>query len=141
MPAVVVPHTDQPKTVANRVLVAWNASRAAARAVNDGLPILEAAEEVRIVVINAEKGLSAHGELPGADIATHLARHGIEGEVVEITASRATIGDELIAQIEAFSADFMVMGSYGSFRLRELVFGGTTRRILDRMTVPIMMSR
>ena len=83
----------------------------------------------------------AHGELPGDDIATHLARHGVKGEVVEVTADRSTVGDELIAQAEAFNADMMVIGSYGSFHLRELVFGRTTRRILEKMTVPIFISR
>ncbi len=58
-----------------------------------------------------------------------------------MTADRSTVGDELITQCAAFNADMMVIGSYGSFRLRELVFGGTTRRILEKMTVPVFMSR
>jgi nucleotide-binding universal stress UspA family protein len=140
-PAIVVPHTGAPDTVGRRVLLAWNASRAAARATNDALPILQAADEVRIMVINPEQGIMGHGELPGADVATHLARHGVKGEVVEVTADRSTVGDELIAQCGVFNADMMVIGSYGSFRLRELVFGGTTRRILESMTVPVFMSR
>jgi nucleotide-binding universal stress UspA family protein len=56
-------------------------------------------------------------------------------------ADRSEVADELLKQLAAFNADFMVMGSYGSFRLRELVFGGVTRRILDAMTVPIFLSR
>ncbi len=140
-PAVVVPHAKLPETDSERVLLAWNAGRAAARAANDALPILEAAKEVLILSINPEPGIMGHGELPGADIATHLARHGISGEVVQVTADRTQVADELLRQIAAFNADFMVMGSYGSFRLRELVFGGVTRRILDTMTVPIYLSR
>ena len=140
-PAIVVPYDGPPDTVGRRVLLAWNASRAAARATNDALPILQAADEVRIMVINPEQGIMGHGELPGADIATHLARHGVKGEVVTVTADRGTVGDELIAQCESFKADMMVIGSYGSFRLRELVFGGTTRRLLEKMTVPVFMSR
>lgn len=140
-PAVVVPYAGPPATDAERVLLAWNASRAAARAANDALPILEAAKDVLILVINPEPGIMGHGDVPGADIATHLARHGIKGEVVQATADRGSVGDELIRQIEAFKADFMVMGSYGSFRIRELVFGGVTRRILETMTVPIYLSR
>ncbi|MBT3791953.1 MAG: universal stress protein [Rhodospirillales bacterium] len=140
-PAVVVPHSFEPQTIGSRVLLAWNASRDAARAANDALPILQAADDVRVMIINPEKGIMGHGELPGADIATHLARHGVKAEVVEVTAGRKKVGDELLSQINAFNADFMVMGSYGSFRLRELVFGGTTRRILEAMTVPILMSR
>ena len=140
-PAIVVPYEGAPDTVGRRVLLAWNASRAAARATNDALPILQEADEVRIMVINPEKGIVGHGELPGADIATHLARHGVKGEVVEVTADRTTVGDELIAQCRSFNADMMVIGSYGSFRLRELVFGGTTRRILEKMPVPVFVSR
>jgi nucleotide-binding universal stress UspA family protein len=140
-PALVVPHSRAFETVGERVLLAWNASRAAARAANDALPLLQAADEVRILIINPERGILAHGELPGADIATHLARHGIKGEVVETTADRSNVGDALLKQIQAFNADFMVMGSYGSFRIRELVFGGTTRRVLEAMTVPVFLSR
>jgi len=140
-PAIAVPYSGAPDTVGKRILLAWNASRAAARAANDALPLLQAADEVRIMVINAEKGIMAHGEVPGATIATHIARHGVKGEVVEVTADRGTVGDELIKQCGDFDADMMVIGSYGSFRLRELVFGGTTRRILEKMTVPVFMSR
>ena len=140
-PAIVVPYAGTPDTVARRVLLAWNPSRAAARATNDALPILQEADEVCIMVINPEKGIMGHGELPGADIATHLARHGVKGEVVEVTADRNSVGDKLIDQCAAFNADLIVIGSYGSFRLRELVFGGTTRRILEKMSVPVYMSR
>lgn len=93
------------------------------------------------MVINPEPGIRGHGEMPGADIATHLARHDVHGDVVQVNIDRNNVGDELIKQISAFNADFMVMGSYGSFRLRELVFGGVTRRILEAMTVPIFLSR
>lgn len=141
-PALVVPAAKAPRGMADRVLVAWNAGRAAARAVNDALPILEAAADVRILVINPESGIAAHGEMPGADIATHLARHNVRGEVVQVNISdRSQVADEMLKQVSAFNADFLVMGSYGSFRLRELVFGGVTRRILETMTVPIFLSR
>jgi len=140
-PAIVVPYAGTPDTVARRVLLAWNPSRAAARATNDALPILQEADEVCIMVINPEKGIMGHGELPGADIAIHLARHGVKGEVVEVTADRNSVGDILIDQCAAFNADLIVIGSYGSFRLRELVFGRTTRRILEKMSVPVYMSR
>jgi nucleotide-binding universal stress UspA family protein len=140
-PSLVVPHSTTFDTVAERVILAWNASRAAARAAHDALPILEAAKEVQIVIINPETRIGGHGELPGADTATHLARHGVRGDVVQVNADRGNVGDILLEQIKAFNADFMIMGSYGSFRLRELVFGGTTRRILEKMTTPIVMSR
>ncbi|MFT5538768.1 MAG: nucleotide-binding universal stress UspA family protein [Alphaproteobacteria bacterium] len=140
-PALVVPHAKVPDTAADRVLLAWNATRTAARAANDALPILEVAKDVLIMVINPEPGIMGHGDVPGADIATHLSRHGVRSDVVQVNTDRNSIGDELLKQIAAFNADFMVMGSYGSFRLRELVFGGVTRRILAAMTVPIFLSR
>ena len=140
-PAIVVPYEGAPDTVGKRILLAWNASRAAARACNDALPLLQAADEVRIMIINPEQGIMGHGELPGDDVATHLARHGVKGEVVEVTANRTAVADELVTQCDAFSADMMVIGSYGSFRLRELVFGRTTRQILEKMTVPVFVSR
>ncbi len=140
-PAVVVPGRGAPETTGERILLAWNASRAAARAANDAMPILQAAGEVLVLAINPESGIMGHGELPGADVATHLARHDVKAEVVQINADRANVGDELNRQVAAFNADFMVMGSYGSFRIRELVFGGVTRRILETASVPVFLSR
>ena len=141
-PAIVIPHGHSTESTGDRVLLAWNAGGAAARAANDALPILEAASEVRILVINPESGILAHGDMPGADIATHLARHNVHGEVVQVNiGDRSQVADELLKQVAAFGADFLVMGSYGSFRLRELVFGGVTRRILETMTVPTFLSR
>lgn len=121
------------------VVVGWDASREAARAIADGLPLLKAATQVEIVVINPEDRSDAHGEVPGADLATYLARHDIKGNVNQIH-SQNSVGEALLNQISALNADLLVMGGYGHSRLREWVLGGTTRNVLSGMSVPALMS-
>jgi nucleotide-binding universal stress UspA family protein len=79
--------------------------------------------------------------IPGADIATLIARHGVNVEVKDIEVGRdASIGDALLSQVSAIGADLLVTGAYGHARWQELVMGGATRTILRSMTVPVLMS-
>jgi nucleotide-binding universal stress UspA family protein len=78
--------------------------------------------------------------VPGADIGTHLARHGLRVSVQEIVAPDIGIADAILSHAADMSADFMVMGGYGHSRLREFVLGGVTRTILATMTVPVFLS-
>jgi len=88
-PILVVPYAGQFATVGRRVLIGWNATREATRAVNDAMPLLMAAEVVTVLTIDAREGPDAHGELPGADISLHLARHGVKA-TIERTVSPCT---------------------------------------------------
>ncbi len=137
-PALIVPYIGAPDTLAQRVLVAWNAGREATRAVNDALPLMRDARVVRVVAINPERS-GDHGEDPGADIALHLARHGVKAEVSTV---RTDIdpADMLLSIASDFGADLVVMGAYGHSRAREIVLGGFTRHMLAHMTVPVFMS-
>ncbi|HUG38603.1 MAG TPA: universal stress protein [Candidatus Limnocylindrales bacterium] len=136
-PVLVVPESGAFETLGERVVVAWDASRAAARAVGDAMPILERAASILVVTVNPTEG---HGELPGADIAVHLARHGIEVEVQTVETDQMSAGEVLLSFATDGGRDLLVMGAYGHPRLRQLVLGGVTRTVLERMTLPVLMA-
>lgn len=139
-PVLVVPYVGTFKTLGQRVLVAWNASREATRTVNDALVLLENASTVTVLAINPRGGLRGHGELPGSDIALHLARHGVRAEASSLTSDDVDVGALILSQAADLDADLIVMGAYGRSRLRELILGGATREILRTMTVPVFMA-
>ncbi len=139
-PVLVVPYAGRFPTFGKRVTVAWNGKREAARAVFDALPLLKAAQSVRIVWVNPQKDSLAPGDLPTADIAASLARHGVRCEAGSTTANDIGVGDALVSGLTDDGSDLLVMGAYGHSRLSEFVFGGATRHILDHMTVPVLMS-
>jgi nucleotide-binding universal stress UspA family protein len=139
-PVLVVPYAGRFETLGHRILVGWNASREAARAVNDALPLLTAAAGVCVLVANPRGGQDGHGEEPGADIALHLARHGVSVSVEHRAAPDIPDADLLLNHAADMSADLLVVGAYGHSRLREFVLGGVTRSLLTQMTVPVLMS-
>jgi nucleotide-binding universal stress UspA family protein len=139
-PSLVIPYIGPAATLGQRVTVAWDASREAARAVNDALPILRRAHAVGVVTVNPREGPVGHGEQPGADIALHLARHGMKVEVQRVESPDIDVANTILSHIADRGSDLLVMGAYGHSRLRELVLGGATRTILQDMTVPVFMS-
>jgi nucleotide-binding universal stress UspA family protein len=138
-PLLVVPYIGGP-TSFGRILIAWNASREAARAVNDALPLLVRAEQVTVLAINPEGGLDGHGDVPSADLCVHLARHGVRAEAAQLRAEDIDAGNMLLSHAADLAVDLIVMGGYGHSRLRETVLGGMTRTILRQMTVPVLLS-
>ena len=124
-----------------RILVGWNARREAVRAVADALPLLVRAEVVEVLVIDPERHRSDHGQEPGADIAHHLARHGVQLEVRRLSSGGEDVGQVLLSQAAAFGADLLVMGAYGHSHLNEWMFGGVTRTVLHEAGLPVLMSR
>lgn len=139
-PVLSVPYAGAFPSLAGHALVAWNASREAARAVNDAMPLLRACPKVTVLAINPERGIRGHGDTPAADICLHLARHGINAEAAHTIASDIGEGDALLSYAADISAELVVMGAYGHSRLREWAFGGVTRTLLRSMTVPVFMS-
>jgi nucleotide-binding universal stress UspA family protein len=138
-PVLVVPYIGA-KSLGQRVLVAWNGAREAARAVNDALPLLAAAQMVTVLSINPARGIGGEGDLPAADIALHLARHGVKAEAAYTTAEDVGIGDTILSRAADSGADLIVMGGYGHSRAHEFVLGGATRTLLRHMTVPVLLS-
>src|SRR5262245_3110919 len=137
-PVVVVPYIQKAPLTLDRVLVGWDGSRTAARAIGDAMPLLDRAKAVEIVIVATER---AHAdEITGTAIARHLARHGLSVDVRRIPAGDTDVANTILSYAADCSADFLVMGAYGHSRLREWVLGGATRGILQSMTVPVLMS-
>jgi nucleotide-binding universal stress UspA family protein len=139
-PVLVVPYAGRFPTIGDQVVVGWNASREAARAVNDAMALLETARKVSVLAVNPKTGLNGLGDEPGADISLHLARHGVPVTADHIKASGMDPGDMILNYATDMSADLLVMGAYGRSRLRELVLGGVTRHIMRHMTIPVLFS-
>ena len=137
-PVVVVPYTQQEGLRLDRILICWDGSRPAARAIADAIPLLSRAKTVDIVVVIGERDKS--GEITGRNMRRHLARHGIETEIKHITASGGVAQNAILAHAAETGATFIVMGGYGHSRLREFILGGVTRGILKSMPVPVLMS-
>ncbi|MBK8907946.1 MAG: universal stress protein [Rhodospirillales bacterium] len=139
-PVLVIPNVGDYPVVGERVMVAWDASRLATRAVHDALPLLELSRHVSVIAINPHGGTEGHGMIPSADICLHLARHGINVEAQHLYADDVDVGDMLLSRAADQAIDLLVMGAYGHARWRELVLGGATRHILNHMTMPVLMS-
>jgi len=139
-PIIVFPPRSTVSRV-RRILVGWNARRESIRAVADALPLLVKTEAVEVLVVDHERHASGHGQEPGADIARHLARHGVRVQVRRLSSSRKEVGQLLLSQAAAFAADLVVMGAYGHSHLTEWMFGGVTRTVLREAGLPVLMSR
>jgi nucleotide-binding universal stress UspA family protein len=120
------------------VLICWDGSRPAARAIADAIPFLTRASAIEVVVVTGERDKS--GELTGANMSRHLARHGVNVEIKQIAAGSSGVQSAILAHTKSSGADFLVMGGYGHSRLREFILGGVTRSILGAMPVPVLMS-
>ena len=139
-PVLLVPYAGETSGFGRNVLVCWNASREASRAVIDALPLLKAAQKVTVLSIDGRESPGGHGESPGSDLALYLARHGVKSEVVQTVSASVDVGNVILSRAFDIGADLIVMGAYGHSRAREIVMGGATRTVLRSMTVPVLMS-
>jgi nucleotide-binding universal stress UspA family protein len=137
-PVIVVPYIQKDPLQLEHVMLCWDGSRAAARAIADALPLLKKAGQVEIVIVTNERG--KRDEIEGADMAQHLARHGLKVEVKRTVLGDIDVADVILSHAADAGTDFIVMGGYGHSRLREFVLGGVTRSIFRSMTVPVLMS-
>jgi len=137
-PVMFVPYIQKSGLKLDRVMLCWDGSRAATRAINDAMPFLEKAKQVELVIVSSKAGKA--NELTGADMGQHLARHGLKVEVKRITSPDIDVTSTILSYAADSSADMIVMGGYGHSRLREFILGGVTRGLLETMTVPTLMS-
>ena len=139
-PVLLVPYVGPLDRIGDRILVCWNASHEAARAVTDALPLLQRACKVTVMSIDARASHTGHGDQPGADIALFLARHGVRAEVMQTVSDGTNEGEIILSSAADEGSDLIVMGAYGHTRMQEMILGGATRTVLQSMTVPVLMS-
>ncbi len=129
--------SDRPFAL-DHVVVAWDFSRTAARAVADALPLLIKAKQVSVVTVSGEKTIDS--KRSGEELARHLAEHGATVVLEDVKSAGRPVGEVLESYVTSVQADLLVMGAYGHSRLREFVLGGATRSILSRQVVPVLLS-
>ena len=137
-PVIFVPYIQKAGLKLDRVMVCWDGSRAATRAIADAMPFLKKSKQVEIVMVSAKK--PKDDEIAGADLGQHLARHGLKVDVKRITSTEPDVSSTILSYAADSSTDLIVMGGYGHSRLREFILGGVTRGLLESMTVPVLMS-
>lgn len=137
-PVLVLPAAGKEYIAAGHVLIAWKPCAEAARAVRGALPLLKQAKAVTVLAANVDT--SDQPRVAGADIATHLARHGVKVTVTPFTAPDMDVGSLLLARAADLGADMIVMGGYGHSRLREMVLGGVTYHILKNQFIPVFLA-
>ncbi len=124
----------------DNVLLAWNNSLPAARAVRAALPLLRTAKEVTIGCFDADASKWADGESPGADLATWLSHHNCRVTVQEYASGHKNIGRAILERAKETTADLIVMGAYGRSRWNERIFGGTTETLLKQRETPVLLA-
>jgi nucleotide-binding universal stress UspA family protein len=138
-PVIVVPYFQKEGLKLDRIVCCWDGSRAAARAINDALPLLQKAHAVELLIVANEK-TGSEREIRGVEIGSHLARHGIKVEVEILPAADIDVANVILSRVADCSASMIVMGGYGHSRFREFILGGATRGVLTTMTVPVFIS-
>lgn len=134
LPSGSVPSSPRPE----KIIVAWNESAEALAAVRAALPLLKAADQVRVTVIDPPRHGPDRSD-PGGPLSVYLARHGVKVEIDVIGKSLPRVSDVLIRHATDRSADMVVMGAYGRSRLREAILGGATRDMLEASPLPVFM--
>jgi nucleotide-binding universal stress UspA family protein len=140
-PVLVVPYAGEFEDIGRHVLVAWNGSREAARALHDAMFLLPSAESVTIIEIDPPASGIAASAASAERVAAALSRRGIAAKPeTETTSGDIGVEDLLLSRAADLGADLLVMGAYGHSRLREFVLGGVSRGIFHHMTVPVLMA-
>ncbi|RNC95648.1 MAG: universal stress protein [Oricola sp.] len=122
------------------ILIGWDNEKPAARAVAEALPLLAAADNVHILCVDPDAVPQRDGEAPGWDLATYLARHGVQTTVHTQPSGGNPVATVLADFAEDLGADGLVMGAYGHSRLRQRLLGGTTRSLIETGKLPILMA-
>lgn len=139
-PVLVIPFAGKFPSVGMHVMIAWNGSREASRAVQDAMPLLRVAQQVDVIIFNPTERSDLHSGAPHTEIIEYLRRHGVEAKRRVETVKPGKLGATLLSLATASPADLLVMGCYGHTRFREMLLGGVTRVVLASMSIPVFMS-
>ncbi len=135
-PVLCVPYAGDHRNAGRRIMVAWNGTAPSARAVHDALPLLVAADQVIVTSV----GDLPEGKVGLAGLVEHLGRHGVKAVAKPLPATSSDAGSIILGAVSDTGADLLVMGAYGHSRMREFVLGGTSKTIIQSMTVPVLLS-
>jgi nucleotide-binding universal stress UspA family protein len=135
-PVLFIPSIGASPVPPKVILVAWKDSREAARAVLDAMPFMI---DAKVHVVSVENDADAAGTT-GPEVTNWLSSHGVDADFAVKPAGGLSIGDAILSRLGDMDVDMLVMGGYTHSRLREYVLGGTTKNLLEHMTVPVLMS-
>lgn len=139
-PCLMVPRWIKPLTCCKRVFIAWKGTPQAARAVKGALPFIRKADSVRICCANPRGEREGEDERSLNRLASYLTRHGANVEPIVNATSSGSADKLIMSEIESFNADLVVMGAYGHSRVRELVFGGLTEKMVRGANTPVLLA-
>jgi nucleotide-binding universal stress UspA family protein len=139
-PALIVPYAGDFAELGRHILVAWNGTREATRALHDAMFLIDSAEAVTVLEIDPAESVDGDPELRASHVVAALARRGVAAKPETTVSSGMPIADVILSAAADLTADLVVMGAWGHSRLREFVMGGASRGILQEMTVPVLMS-
>jgi nucleotide-binding universal stress UspA family protein len=134
-PVLIAPPAAR-RSLGNHVLIAWNRSTEQARATAFAMPLLRLAERITILTV---EGATVAGP-SGAELAHSLRLNGIAAEPITVAAGKANAGEAILTKAAELGCDLIVKGAYTQSRLRQMIFGGTTRHILANATLPVLMA-
>jgi hypothetical protein len=135
-PVLIAPPTS-PRSLATNILIAWNQSTEQARTMADAMPFLRAAERITILTVEGATVAGPRGE----QMAHSLAMNGIKSETMTLKpAGKRSAGETILAKADELGCDLIVKGAYTQSRLRQMIFGGTTRHILANAKLPVLMA-
>jgi nucleotide-binding universal stress UspA family protein len=139
-PIIIVPRGYVSLHIGEHILIAWQPQREAARAVSDSLPFLRLAKSVTVVAAESHSNQHDATSLSLETLRRHLARHGVTARMRSVPTGAKSIGESILAETRSDNVDLIVSGAYGHSRLRELIFGGVTRSLLEASDIPLLMS-
>jgi nucleotide-binding universal stress UspA family protein len=134
-PVLIAPPAS-PRSLATNILIAWNRSTEQARATAFAMPLLRLAERITILTV---EGATVAGP-SGVELARSLKANGIAAEPITVTPGKISAGETILAKAQELGCDLIVKGAYTQSRLRQMIFGGTTRYILANANLPVLMA-
>lgn len=140
IPVLVVPREWDGGTIGDKVVIAWNGSREARRAVYDAMPFIVTAKQVTILVIENGRAAADYNHEPGADLLSHLAKHDVPATVL-VVSSNEPVAHAIVREARGVGANLLVIGAYSHPRSTEILFGGVTRSLLSNTELPMLISR
>jgi nucleotide-binding universal stress UspA family protein len=139
-PVLVVPYAGEFAVIGRRVLIAWDGTREASRALHDALPLIAKAEAVTVMTVHAREADLDKSRPSLHRVVRHLERHGIAARTEEAVRGDVPVADLLLSRAADLDVDLMVTGAYHHSQFREALLGGVSRDLLDHMTVPVLMA-